>query len=209
MKKVLNFGIPILLMMLLSGCTSHWTSIDLKPDGSDSMNPYSGDNKKAGCVAIMSEVRVKNNGLDANASDSFQKRFILNLKDTRIFEAVVQDMPTPKPDKYVSLALAVNENHDLHQGSNVTKGIFIGLSLYLLTPVLPLSYDFESHMLLNATRWDGKTKQYVAKGQGNSSFQLYANRAAANGDVQSKVMSNNLNALMNQLVKDTDFLYGL
>lgn len=209
MKKGYSLGMAIILMMLLAGCTSHWTNIDLKPDGSDSMNAYSGSGKTANSVAIMSELRVKSNGLDVNASDNFQKRFILNLKDSKIFESVVQEMPTPKPDKYVSFALSVNENHDQHQGANVTKGIFIGLSLYLLTPVLHLSYDFESHMLLNATRWDGKTKEYVAKGQGSSSYQLYANRAAVSGDVQATVTKNNLNALMNQLVQDTDFLYGL
>lgn len=209
MKKVFSLGVSIILTMLLSGCAAHWSNIDLKPDGADSLAPYTGDKKTASCVAIMNDLRVKSNGQEVNASSEFHKRFVANLKDARVFESVVSDMPATKPEKYVNLSLAVNENQDTNQGANVAKGFFIGLSLYLLTPVLPLSYDFESEMLLNATRWDGKSKQYSAKGNGSASYQLFANARMAGSEVRAKVTNNNLNALMNQLVQDTDFLYGL
>ncbi|BEH09648.1 MULTISPECIES: hypothetical protein [Geobacter] len=205
MKKIVG----VILAMVLSGCTAHWTNIDLKPEGADSLNAYSGGKKTTSCVAVMNDLRVKSNGQEVNASSEFQKRFVTNLKDTKIFESVITDMPTTKPEKYVNFALTVNENQDTNQGANVAKGFFIGLSLYLLTPVLPLSYDFDSEMLLNATRWDGKTKQYVAKGQGSASYHLFANAPMAGGEVRAKITNNNLNALMNQLVRDTEFLYGL
>jgi hypothetical protein len=38
---------------------------------------------------------------------------------------------------------------------------------------------------------------------------LFANAPMAGNEVRAKVTNNNLNALMNQLVRDTDFLYGL
>jgi hypothetical protein len=206
MKKIVGV---MIVFMFLSGCTYHWANIDLKPNGSDLITPYAGNKKIVSCVAIMNDLRVKSNGQDVNASSEFHKRFVINLKDTNIFESVVFDMPTAKPEKYVNFTLSVNENQDTNQGANMAKGFFIGLTLYLLTPVLPLSYDFESEMLLNATRWDGKTKQYVTKGKGSASYHLFANPIMAGQEVRNKVTNNNLNALMNQLIRDTDFLYGL
>lgn len=205
MKKIIG----VLLTILLSGCTAHWVEIGNKPDGSESINQYAGDKKATiGSVAIMNDLRVKSDGQEVNASSNFEKRFMAHLKDTNIFNAVVSDMPAAKPEKYVKFALSVSENQNPHQGTNFVKGMLIGLTLYALTPVLPLSYDFESEMVLNATRWDGKTKQYVAKGNGSVSYHLFANKVMAGQEVQAKVTNSNVNALMNQLVRDADFLYG-
>ena len=120
----------------------------------------------------------------------------------------VNDMPATKPDKYISFVLESDENQETNQGANAVKGFFIGATFFLLTPVIPLSYDFESDMHLLATRGDGKAKQYSAKGKGSASYQLYANAAMAGQEVRAKVTNNNINSLMNQLSLDANFLCG-
>ncbi len=204
MKKI----ITAMLMTGISGCTLHWTDIDLKPNGADAVANHSSHNNVPGCLAIMTDMKVKSNGQETNPSSEFQKRFMAHIKDTKIFDSVVHDMPTIKPDKYVSFALESDENQDTNQGANYAKGFFIGATFFLFTPVIPLSYDFESDMHLTATRGDGKTKQYNAKGKGSASYQLYANAAMAGQEIRAEVTNNNINSLINQLALDANFLCG-
>lgn len=204
MKKFL----VLLLLFALTGCTSHWANVEITPEGADFAPSSHISPKESKCVAVMNDLRVKSNGFDVNASADFQRRFISNVKDTRVFSNVVSEMPATKPERYVDLALAVSEKQDSKQGANMAKGFLIGLSIYTLTPVIPLSYDFESEMLLQATRWDGKTRQYTAKGKGTEAYHLFANAHAAGNELRAQVTNNNINALMSQLVSDADFFAG-
>ena len=209
MKKIIA-AMLIVSITGLSGCTLHWTDIDLKPDGADAISiaKHSNENAVLSCLAIMGDLKVKSNGHEVNASSEFQKRFMVHIKDTNIFSSVAQDMPAIKPDKYVSFVLESDENQESNQGANAVKGFFIGATFFLLTPVIPLSYDFESDMHLIAARGDGKTKQYSAKGKGSASYQLYANAAMAGQEVRAEVTNNNINSLMSQLTLDAKFLCG-
>ncbi|MCL7422389.1 MAG: hypothetical protein M8364_15970 [Methylobacter sp.] len=197
----------LIFAMGFSGCTAHWTNIDLKPDEAAPVSHYSGS-KPSNCMAVMDDLRVTSNGQAANVNEAFQKRFITNLKDTHLFSTVTDTIPTDRPNNLVNFALSIAENQDTNQGANVTKGFFIGLSLYLLTPVIPLSYDFESDMTLVAMRSDGRSKRYTAKGKGEARYHLFANAAMAGEDVRSQITNNNLSALMNQISQDADFICG-
>lgn len=203
MKK----AICLLVVFLLTGCTLHWNKIETKPDGADNFVPYSGGAER--CSAVFADLRVKQNGLDVNASTDFQKRFATALKDTKLFESVLVEPTTSMPSRHVTFSLKVNENQDTNQGANVTKGFIIGLSLYVLTPIIPLSYDFESEMILQAARWDGKTKDYTAKGKGSAGYHLFANAPVAGNELRAVITNNNVNALMNQLVNDLEFISGI
>jgi len=192
--------------VVLSGCTMHWTNIDAKPDGADSVAHYSKSSGARECLAVMDDLQTIFDSQETNASVEFQKRLLRHIKGTGVFNSVTEEMPTVKPNRWVNFALKSNEAQDTNQGSNMVKGFFIGFTFWLLTPVLPLSYDFESDMTLNATRWDGKTKSYHAKGSGNAKYQLYANSAIAGNEVRAQITNNNINSLMSQLVQDADFL---
>ncbi|MGZ4968048.1 MAG: hypothetical protein ACXV8O_01415 [Methylobacter sp.] len=199
----------ILLAIVISGCAGIWTSIDTKPTGAELVPHTSSSLNSSDCVALMNDMKTKSNNQEVNPSSEFQKRFITHLKDTRIFETVATETPAIKPSKYVTLTFESNENQDSNQGLNVFKGFIIGGSFYLLTPIIPLSYDFESIMTLSAIRQDGAIKKYEAKGSGSAKYHLFANAAAAGQEVRAEITNNNINSLMNQLAMDADFLCHL
>lgn len=206
MKKI----IAVSLIIGLSGCAMHWTDIDIKPDGANAVSGHSNYKPASRCLAVMSDLKVKSNGQEVNSSAEFQNRFITHIRETKIFDSVVHDMPTTKPDKYVEFVLEAEENSDNHHVANVAKSFFIGLSLFTLTPALPFSYDFESVMHLYATRSDGKTKQYNARGKGSANYYVTLNNAnLASQELITEVSNNNMNALINQLSLDENFLCSL
>jgi hypothetical protein len=204
MKKITT----LILAVGLSGCTAHWTNIDVKPDAAAPVDHYS-NRTLSNCMAIMDDLRVTSNGQAVDANEAFQKRFMTNLKDTHLFSKVTTETPTIQPDKMANFALSVAENQDTNQGANAAKGFFIGASLYLLTPVLPLSYDFAQDMTLNVTRSDGRSKRYTAKGKGEARYHLFANAPMAGEEVRGQIINNNLAALMNQIKQDADFICGI
>lgn len=198
-----------ILMMVVSGCTAHWTNIDIKPDKYETTVHSSNKLNSSNCVAVLNDLKTKSNGQEVNASVDFQRRFIAHLKDTAVFESVSAESPSIKPSKYVSLTFESNENQEPNQGLNVFKGFIIGGTFYLLTPVIPLSYDFESLMTLSALRSDGRIKKYEAKGSGNAKYHLFANAAMAGSELRAEITNNNINSLMNQIATDADFLCSL
>jgi hypothetical protein len=195
-------------MVTLSGCTMHWTNIDAKPNGADSAAHYSSASTSSGheCLAVMDDLQTIFDSQETNASVEFQKRLLRHIKGTGVFNSVAEEMPAAKPDRWVNFALKSNEAQDTNQGSNMVKGFFIGFTFWLLPPVLPLSYDFESDMTLHATRWDGKSRSYHAKGGGNAKYHYFANPAAAGSELRAQITNNNINSLMSQLVQDAGFL---
>ena len=204
MKKI----IAVSLIIGLSGCAMHWTDIDIKPDGANAVSGHLNNKPVSGCLAIMADLKVKLNGHETNPSLGFQNRFITHIKDTKIFDSVIHDMPSIKPERYVSFVLESDENEEKDQAVNAVKGFFIGLTLFVLTPVIPLSYEFESDMHLYATRGDGKTNRYNAKGKGSVSYQFFG-AAKASQELISEVTNNNINSLINQLSLDENFLCSL
>lgn len=205
MRKRLFCGAAV-VMVMLSGCTMHWTNIDAKPNGAESEARYSIAPGGRECLAVMDDLQTIFDSQETNASVEFQKRLLRHIKGTGIFNSVAEEMPAAKPDRWVNFALKSNEAQDRNQGSNMVKGFFIGFTFWLLTPVLPLSYNFESDMTLHATRWDGKSRSYHAKGGGNAKYHYFANPAAAGSELRAQITNNNINSLMSQLVQDADFL---
>jgi len=202
MKKITT----LILAVGLSGCTAHWTNIDVKPDNQVSVSRYS---HSSDCVAIMDDLHVTSNGQAVDANEAFQKRFMTNLKDTHMFSKVAAETPDAQHDKLVNFALSVAENQNTNQGANAAKGFFIGASLYLLTPVLPLSYDFSQDVMLNVTRSDGRSKRYTANGKGEARYHLFGNAAMAGSEVRGQIINNNLTSLINQIKQDADFICGI
>jgi hypothetical protein len=197
--------ITYLLSVVLVACTSHSVRMNLIPEGSDASQANAEYKKLAAPVAILNTLGAKSNGLEVNASGGFQKRFLNHLKEKKIFGSVIDSMPTPMPVKYTLLDLTVNENKDAHRGGAFAKGFFIGLTLLLLSPVLEFQFDFESEMTLTVTKSDGQSRQYHAKGNGTADYKFFSDAGRAVTELASKVTTNNLNSLTNQLSKDADF----
>ena len=199
-----NIILVIGALIFFTGCTNYSTELLDVSSQSESVKPYS--NVQPKCMAIMDEFSVKSDGQTANISVDFKERFISEIKKTNIFERVLDENPLNSSEKITVFSLDVSENQDTHQGSNVTKGFFVGLTLWLITPFVYLDYDFDSEMLLNATNPEGKTRVYKSKSSSSASYQLYANSQAAGNEARAKALSANINSLMNQIIDDASFL---
>jgi hypothetical protein len=124
-------------------------------------------------------------------------RFQKKLYETNLFSAVNTEMPFNAPSEFVRLSLYVNNREDLHLGSRMVKSFFIASTLFLLSPVLPLTYDFGQNIELEVERPDGKTKRYVASGNGTVKNHALANPVPKWTELYWKVSINNINSIVN------------
>jgi len=193
--------VAILLLSLAAGCAS-WTTIGERPLLSEAFTGTTFPTQQTQ-PAFLKDCRVTVNGTEVNPSQDFVNRFLNNVTRTGLFTPARTGAPDQGLQRYVVMTLSVDENKDTHQGEAIGKGVLIGLTLYLLAPVLPLRYDFESQMTLSVALVDGRSKQYTARGSGTAHFHLFANAYLAGQDVEGKVTSSNINSIMNQLMKDS------
>ncbi len=69
-------------------------------------------------------------------------RFAMRLRDANVFSDVIYPMTELSPiTPDLILEVSVSSAHDLHPLKNLAKDIAVGLSLLLLQPLLPTSYD--------------------------------------------------------------------
>jgi hypothetical protein len=204
MKKKAISVLLIFFVLFSFGCAS-WTTIKEKPALSDNFQYPERITQHEKFPAYLIDTKFSINGNDVNASQDFIERLLTNFNRTQLFSFVKKGVPETSNIKYYRLRFNCNERKDTNQGTAFVKGFFIGLTLFLLTPALPLTYDYDANMTLYATNWDGVTKEYSAKSSGTANFHLFANPVLAGGDVEAKVINANLNSLMNQMMRDGAF----
>lgn len=197
MKRTRMF-LGAVAVCLTAGCASHWVSIEEKSPGAETFTPAV---KKGTEVACLSRVTVMQNGVEVTPNQDWIKRFSDKLRDTQVMSTLTNDHNC----NGTSFNLTVSNTIDSHQGANATKGFFIGATLFLLTPALPLNIDFSSEMTLDATRPNGTAKRYTAKSAGSAWWHYFGNNILAGQELGSTITNNNTNAVMNQVVADSDF----
>lgn len=193
----------LFLTLLVVGCSS-WTVIKDRPVLSESVSETSMPVQQTQ-PAFLKDYRGITDGVESNINQDFVNRFLNAVGRTGLFTPVRAGAPDQGVQRYVTMALTVREGRDTHQGDAAWKGALMGLSLYLLAPVLPLQYDFDSQMDLTVALIDGRKKQYTARGSGTANFHIFANAPRAGQDVEGQVTSANINSLMNQIIKDSVF----
>jgi len=195
--------VAFLLLWSLVGC-SHWVEVKVRPPGSEGVLPAAGRGESH---AYMASVKTWSNRVETSPSTDFVRRFARDLEATNAFASVAAEKPPGVGDGHVAFSLMVHEEVQPHTGEAVLKGVFIGLSLFLLTPVLPLRSDFESQMELSAMRPDGQARRYETVCKGTAYFHLFGDAYAAGLQLVAEVTNCNVNSLMNQIVSDCEF-YG-
>lgn len=183
-------------MLGLSGCYSG-QSITQKPSMADAVRQHQAPSAQR-LPAYISGITVKNNNLQAG----FENRLIGRLSDTGLFSDVIYGNYGRRPtDDHVDLRLSVAEDVDTHTAGNAVKGFFIGATLYLLAPALPLTYDYQSDWTLNVT-WPGnRQRSYMARCGASAYGTLFEEQAAANS-VTGEAVDQCLNSLINQMAAD-------
>ena len=103
----------------------------------------------------------------------------------------------------VTARLTMDETIDPHPGEAAWKGFVIGASMFLLSPVIELDYDYAAQASLELEHWDGQVKHYQARSSGRVRYNLFGATPIMIEELKGQVTAVCLNELMDQLVRDT------
>jgi hypothetical protein len=165
---------------LASGCAHQ---ITVEPAVLDAAGQLPGTTRP---LLVVEGVQVIENAYPFAGNEGFVNRLVMELRRTRSFENVLPpaasaDAPAHAVRVHVDAVEWVRE----HWGPNIGKAIAIGMSLFLLTPVLPIQVGYEVELRASATTCDGWIRLI---------------RSAANGELRYRVFLSNEYKGRNELV---------
>jgi hypothetical protein len=155
---------------------------------------------------VMDTFRFSQNGTPQNPSSEIERRVLNAVQETRLFSTLVPLGADPASfgDKAVTARVTFDETIDPHPGRTALKGIVIGASMFLLSPIIKLDYDYAVQASLELERWDGQVKLYEARSSGTARYHLFGASPVMLDELKGQVTEAGLRALMNQLIQDTD-----
>ena len=156
---------------------------------------------------VMDGFRMMQNGAHQNPSTEVEHRILNTVQETRLFSTLVPlgGNVGSLGDKVVTARITLDETIDPHSGAAVWKGFLIGASMFLLSPVIELDYDYAARASLELERWDGQVKRYEARSVGTAHYNLFGATPLMIGELKGQVTEACLTELMDQLVRDTNF----
>jgi len=174
------------------------------PPGSEDFLP-----SEVGVVipAILKAVEVKVNRNKVDPDPEFVRLVLQKIRRTYIFSEVnfVEDASKMKMrEKAVRLRLLMDSEVNTHETANLMKFAATCASLFLLSPVLSLTDDFDATIMLKAVRYDGVEKYYKSRMKGTNHYSVFT-VSQSRRDVRTKVIEKTLNSLMRQIMEDIDF----
>ena len=156
---------------------------------------------------ILDRIRTTRNGSPQNSSSETEQRILSSLADIGLFSRLASaNTAVEQPgEKFVRARLLFDEAIDPHAGGAAWKGILIGASMYILTPFLPLEYDYAAHLSLELERWDGQIKRYESQSAGTARYHLFGATPIMIDELKGHVTESCLTELVTQIVNDTAF----
>ena len=194
-----------LVLTAISGC-SRWIEMVNHPTDTD--------DRAAQTIArdeqvplILDRIRTTRNGSPQNSSLETEQRILRSLADIGLFShlASINSSAEEPSEKMVRARLLFDEAVDPHAGGAAWRGIVIGASMYLLTPFLPLEYDYAAHLTLELERWDGQIKRYESQSAGTARYHLFGATPIMIDELKGYVTEACLTDLAAQIVRDTTF----
>lgn len=187
---------------LVAGCSG--LTVESEPEGYS--GPARADSSPQKAIAI-DDITVNINGTRNNTNPGFVQRFSGALRTAKIFSAVYEPSDVHEaPQNSAHLRLTVDETIDPHMGAAVVKGIFIGLTLFLLTPALPLRIDKDSAMTCEVELPGGNTRRYEAVTQAHYYFTIFANAALVGNELDNTTISKSIDGLIARMREDQKLL---
>jgi hypothetical protein len=186
------------MLFLFSGC---YATTNLQKDQTNSNHIIS--NQKNLPSACLVSISVKIDGAGHNTATEFPQRLIGKLQESKIFSNIESILNGGKKPQEPFYEITLTENETLHNNTffNGLKGFFIGLSLYTLTPALPLTKQFESDMTLKVVAPNMKEKEYRASQYGSLVCTLFDCKLGWI-KLTGEVTDNNIIYLINQMSQD-------
>jgi hypothetical protein len=200
----LSFMASIVFFMAipLTGC---YQSISLKtaPPYSDAL--LSNQAAKPLPAAYLMSIQADVDGTYSNINATFEQRFVGRLQESGVFSDVVGILGREKRsnEPHYNLFLKISEIQHFDRAGNIIKAVFVGASLYVLSPILPFDYGHEVKMTLTVQKPNGIKKEYVATAETSALYTLTHQQTAipkAMGDATEKCII----SVVNQLAVDGD-----
>jgi len=199
------FGCCGLLMTLTTGC-ARWIELKAAPDSNQELNVQVIARSEQ-VPLVMDSISNTRNGSPQNLSLETEQRLLGTLRKIGLFSHLggTDSIEPPAGGKFIRARLVFDEDIDQHAGDKAWKSIVIGASMFILTPFIPLDYDYAAHMTLELERWDGQVKRYESQSAGTSHYQLFSATPLMIDELKGHVTESCLTALMQQMVHDTTF----
>lgn len=158
--------------------------------------------------AVVTGIVVTQNGTRQVATPELERRVLDRLAQTELFGKVQYPAYADDPPSgdHVRATLTVDAQSDPHSGGAAFKGIVIGASMFLLTPLLPLEHDYGATMTLEVERSDGTSHRYQAQARGTAFYHLFGATPLAVEELRAEVLETCLVQLQRELVKDREFV---
>jgi hypothetical protein len=199
-------GLVVLTTSTLVGCATRW--IDVAPSLTSQQHPDTQSVLNDERVPfVMDGFRMTQNGAPQNPSTEIERRILSTVHETRLFSRFIPlgGKIAPFGDKVVTARITFDEMIDSHAGATAWKGFLIGASMFLLSPVVDLDYDYAVEAMLELERWDGQMKRYKARSAGTVHYTVFAASPTMIDQLKGQVTETCLTDLMDQLIRDTNF----
>lgn len=156
---------------------------------------------------VLNSFRVLLNGAPQNPSSDLERRILNSVQETRLFSLTLPLGTTQAPSegKAISARITVEEAIDSHSGETALKGILVGASMFLLSPVITLNYDYGVKASLELERWDGQIKRYEARSSGAAQYNLFGATPVLIDELKGQVTEACLSELIHHLLHDGHF----
>jgi hypothetical protein len=189
----------------MTGCT-RWIELKVTADTSQRPNiQVIGRNEQV--PLVLDSIGNTRNGSPQNLSLETEQRLLGTLREIGLFSHLggTDSTEPPAGEKFVRARFLFDEEIDQHAGDKAWKSIVIGASMFILTPFIPLEYDYAAHVTLELERWDGQGKRYESQSAGTAHYQLFSATPLMIDELKGHVTESCLIALMRQMVHDTPF----
>lgn len=150
--------------------------------------------------AYLKNVRVTKNESDVGVQEFYNTKHIFEskLKQRRLFQDVFSK---PFPEPHYELFLNVQQDYDEHKAANIFKGMLIGLTFLLASPVIPVNYDHHVQLVLD-TRLPDKTERQYTVNCNASAFGTWTHEQQMKPEAEKQVIDKCFDTLIEKLSSD-------
>lgn len=155
---------------------------------------------------VIENVATSLNGIPTSVAVGFERDYIGGIRSLGYFSPILSsERADEAPEGAARMTLNAAVTIDPHQGTAIVKGFFIGLSLYLLTPVLPLTHDVSQTVTATLVLPNGAVRQYQANASGRGTYALGSNAVLMEAELNSTVGTATLQGLLSRIREDAVF----
>lgn len=196
-------ALVLTLGLLGTGC-SHWIDIGPSADSTEH-GPATSIAADERVPLILNPVKLYQNGAPQNPSLELERRMLGSLHQTNLFSHLTlsEQSFASTGDKSVIARLTVEDTIDSHPGEAAWKGVVIGASMFLLSPVLELNYDYGTRLTLELERWDGTVRTYHADSTGTVRYNVFGATPEMIAELKGHVLEAGITTLLGRIVADT------